>query len=49
VYRQVLCAAFDALRDLTVTTDKLRATHQRVTDEYRRLREECFLDTGAAE
>ena len=36
-YRALTCAAFDALHDLTVAHDQLRARHHRMRDEYRHL------------
>ena len=48
VYREVLCASLDALRDLTVRLDRLNAAHRQVANDYRRLREDLLVAAGAA-
>jgi uncharacterized coiled-coil DUF342 family protein len=47
VYREICVAALDALRQLTVQHDRLRAEYQRLRDEYRDLREQVMLEAGA--
>jgi chromosome segregation ATPase len=46
VYRLVAEAALDALERLTVRYDELRAEHDELTDEYRRMREDALLAAG---
>ena len=47
VYRELTCAAFDALRDLTVRYHRLQECSRRVRDEYQALREQRLLEAGA--
>jgi hypothetical protein len=46
-YRELTCAAFDALHDLTRDHDRLRAQHHHLRDEYRALRERILIQAGA--
>jgi predicted nuclease with TOPRIM domain len=43
-YRELTCAAFDALQRLTHQHDRLREQHQRLLDEYRSFRERTLLN-----
>lgn len=47
IYQELVCAAFDALHDLTVSRDREREEHWRVRDAYRALREQLLLQAGA--
>lgn len=48
VYRMLTYAAIAALRDVTVARDRLRASHHRLIDEYRHLRERTMRQAAAA-
>lgn len=47
VYRELTCAAFDALRDRTVRYQRLQESSNRLSEEYRALREQLLLNAGA--
>jgi hypothetical protein len=47
IYRELTCAAFDALRRLTIRHHQLRESSRRVHDEYQALRQERLLEAGA--
>jgi hypothetical protein len=47
VYRELAVAGFDAVRDLTIRNDKLRADRDRLRDENSALREHLLLKAGA--
>jgi hypothetical protein len=43
VYHELICAAFDAVRTLTVQNQHLQESYRRQQDENRALREETLL------
>jgi hypothetical protein len=47
VYRELTCAAFDALRDLTVRYKRLQESSNQLRDEYAAFRERILLQDGA--
>jgi hypothetical protein len=47
-YRQITCAAFTALHDLTIERNQLRVAYHRTLDAYRALRVRVALTTEAA-
>ena len=47
-YRMLAQEAIHALHHQTITLDRLRASHQRLIDDYRRLREQVLRHSEAA-
>jgi hypothetical protein len=47
IYRELTCAACDALHSLTVARDRERVHYQRLKDQYQALCERLLLEAGA--
>ena len=48
-YQELTCALLDGLHDVATDRDRCRTAHRQLLDEFRALREQLILTTGAAD